>query len=207
VDHDDIDGLLIAIQSGNSTVDYDLNGNGIIDRGDAIHLVESILNSYLGDANLDGRVNAQDLNVVGLNWQASGDCLAWADGNFDGDDDVDAGDLNTIGLKWQQGVAAVAAARVPRAALAVNATSEIVDEAMRKFNNPLELSRVVEAAQAPDRRDSSTLLKAGYRRSGRRDSLARRSKFPLHVIDEIFAEIVNDTLVSQTLGAGQPTPP
>jgi hypothetical protein len=61
-----------------------------------------------GDANLDGRVDALDLNVVSTYWQ--GRDKVWAQGDFTGDGVVDADDLNQLALNWQSGVAATAAA-------------------------------------------------------------------------------------------------
>lgn len=60
-----------------------------------------LASSYLlGDVNLDGRVDAIDLNTVGKNWtqQAS----AWSQGDFDGSGNVDAIDLNMMGRNWQK---------------------------------------------------------------------------------------------------------
>ena len=59
-----------------------------------------------GDANADGRVDAADLNVIGLNWQQTGKTRA--EGDFTGDGLVDAADLNVLGLNWQSGVEAAA---------------------------------------------------------------------------------------------------
>jgi hypothetical protein len=65
-----------------------------------------------GDANLDGSVNAQDLNQVGQNWLASG--TAWSSGDFNGDDSTNAQDLNLVGQNWLSTVpSAAAAAAVP----------------------------------------------------------------------------------------------
>lgn len=60
-----------------------------------------------GDANGDGRVDSQDLNVVGVNWQmlvAGG----IADGDFDESGFVDVNDLNILAVNWQFGVEAAA---------------------------------------------------------------------------------------------------
>ncbi len=56
----------------------------------------------LGDANLDGRVDATDLNAVGLNWLKNG--TVWSNGDFDGSGQVGPSDLNEIGLAWAQSV-------------------------------------------------------------------------------------------------------
>ncbi|MCA9215469.1 MAG: hypothetical protein KDB27_20530, partial [Planctomycetales bacterium] len=42
----------------------DLNGDGAFDVGDRVYLVETILNTFLGDANLDGEFNSSDFVAV-----------------------------------------------------------------------------------------------------------------------------------------------
>lgn len=60
-------------------------------------------NPYLmGDANLDGSVNASDLNDMARNWNQ--EVARWSAGDFNADGIVDARDLNKIGLMWQQSI-------------------------------------------------------------------------------------------------------
>jgi hypothetical protein len=83
----------------------------------------------MGDATLDGRVNATDLNQLGIHWQLASRA-GWQDGDFNGDGNVNAADLNILGLNWQR-VAAVTEPeagshlRVPRAPLPAGAMSPI----------------------------------------------------------------------------------
>ena len=117
VDAADINALFGAIQSMNNAPLFDANNSGSVDQGDVEHLVENILETFFGDANLDRVVDARDLNALGLHWQDSG--AGWADGDFTGDGIVDARDLNLLALNWQKKAAGAAAtARVPRAPLA-----------------------------------------------------------------------------------------
>jgi hypothetical protein len=95
---------------------YDLNEDGILDSQDldAWLATGGAENGFsgpylLGDANLDGTVNAADLNAVGLSWQQTG--KAWSQGDFSVDGFVSSTDLMLIGLNWQ--------AEVPQAAAAV----------------------------------------------------------------------------------------
>ena len=56
-----------------------------------------------GDANDDGVVDSEDLNIVALNWQimVTG---GPGDGDFNDDGKVDAADLNEVALNWLAGV-------------------------------------------------------------------------------------------------------
>jgi hypothetical protein len=121
VDAADINVLFGAISSGNMAAEFDLNNSGAVDQNDVEFLVENIIGTFMGDANLDGKVNAMDLNQVGINWQRM-DGAGWENGDFTGDGAVNAQDLNVIGINWRNGEAAPAAAqRVPRAPLAAAA--------------------------------------------------------------------------------------
>ena len=74
-----------------------------------------------GDANLDGIVDARDMNEMAKNWMTPGD-YGWSGGDFDGNGIADSGDLNVIGVNWQHGVpfdAAVPEPRVPTLLLAL----------------------------------------------------------------------------------------
>ena len=65
-----------------------------------------------GDTNLDGTVNATDLNDLALNWQQTG--RVWSQGDFDGNGSVNAADLNDLALGWQSSIGTVAgSAAVP----------------------------------------------------------------------------------------------
>ena len=109
----DLDGLVNEIVAGSNGAEFDLNGDSVVNSSDLDQwLVDAanengFSNSYLsGDANLDGKVDATDLNVVGLNWQQA--VSSWTAGDFTADGFVDAGDLNDVGLNWQQSNAALA---------------------------------------------------------------------------------------------------
>ena len=78
-----------------ATSRLDLNGDELIEAADltewlSLAATENGLSSqYLeGDANLDGSVDAPDLNAVGRNWVS--DTSAWSEGDFTGDGTVDA---------------------------------------------------------------------------------------------------------------------
>lgn len=55
-----------------------------------------------GDATLDQKVDAFDLNVLASHWQQPDGAL-WSAGDFTGDGKVDAFDLNVLAANWQAG--------------------------------------------------------------------------------------------------------
>jgi hypothetical protein len=115
----DIDILVGEIAAGNTVASLDLNQDGEVNSLD----VESWLSiagnenlgegrSYLaGDADLNGVVEAADLNQVGINWLK--DVRAWSAGDFNADGTVGAPDLNVLGINWQQSAVAASTAAVP----------------------------------------------------------------------------------------------
>lgn len=66
VDSSDIDALFNAIGTGDNSVVFDVNSSGGVNSDDVSHLVENILGTCMGDANLGHSINAADLNQVGL---------------------------------------------------------------------------------------------------------------------------------------------
>ena len=68
-----------------------------------------------GDTNLDGLVNAGDLNDLGVNWQLMA-ATSWGQGDFNYDSSINAADLNELGVNWLSDVTAGAAATVPEPA-------------------------------------------------------------------------------------------
>ncbi len=128
---DDVDALVAAIVEGMNPPEFDLTANEIVDQADLdVWLTLAGLanlpshEAYLpGDADLNGKVDASDLDVVGQNWLQ--DVNGWCSADFNTDGQVDARDLNLLALNWHQDVsgevAAVSHARAPRAPLA-NAT-------------------------------------------------------------------------------------
>ncbi len=62
--------------------------------------VEMVLS---GDANLDGVVDAEDLNRLALHWGDTSN-VGWFEADFNGDGVVDSADLNQIGINWHKQV-------------------------------------------------------------------------------------------------------
>jgi hypothetical protein len=58
--------------------------------------------TYIGDANLDGKVNSTDLAMLSANWVQSG--KGWHQGDFDYNGKVNLLDLILFVNNWQAGV-------------------------------------------------------------------------------------------------------
>ena len=101
VDVADIDLLHDALRANSTAPIYDVDQTGSVDSSDLTHLVEVILGTFYGDANLSGSVDALDLNAVGIHWRTNDVLLSWGDGDFNGDRSVDALDLNLLALNWR----------------------------------------------------------------------------------------------------------
>ena len=107
VDDGDIDLLLRCADAGIANALMDLDADNAVDGADATYLIETILSTWKGDANLDGMVTDLDAGKLGLNWQKSitlGDNPGWADGDWNGDGKVTDLDAGQLGLNWQKGV-------------------------------------------------------------------------------------------------------
>ena len=59
-----------------------------------------LIAAYPGDTNLDGRVDARDLNDLAQRWNQSE--TAWEHGDFTGDGQTNVSDLNLLALNWQK---------------------------------------------------------------------------------------------------------
>ena len=129
----DADALFEQIAIGSHDARFDLTDDGLVNLDDLDAWLALAGQDRLpskqpipgGDANLDGVVNALDLNIVGRNWKQPM-VGGWCDGDFDSNGEVDAADLSVLGKNWlvdvtasQQGVR-----RMPRAALLTEVMSE-----------------------------------------------------------------------------------
>lgn len=56
--------------------------------------------SYAGDANMDGKVDVNDLYLLATHWLSSG---YWSDGDFNYDGTINGQDLGLLGINWQAG--------------------------------------------------------------------------------------------------------
>ena len=94
VDALDVDLLCRAIS--NNDLAFDLNSDQVVDREDQRFLIEDILNTSFGDANLDGIFDSSDLIQIFTHGQYENDQPAdsgWATGDWNCDQEFDSGDL------------------------------------------------------------------------------------------------------------------
>ena len=98
VDAADIDVLCSAIRANNRPEGFDLNGDLLVDVDDMFYLVETVLGSGVGDANLDGIFNSTDFVVIfraGEYEDAFPGNSTWAEGDWNCDGDFSSQDLVT----------------------------------------------------------------------------------------------------------------
>lgn len=95
-DAGDIDILSAAIADNSDDAQFDLNGDGAVNVGDRTTLITDLMNTFSGDANLDGEFNSSDFVAVfsaGEYEDAIAGNSTWATGDFNGDGDFDSGDF------------------------------------------------------------------------------------------------------------------
>ncbi len=109
LDVNDLEALTAEVQAGSTDLQFDVDGNDIVDTNDRSVWITDIKNTFIGDANLDGQVNAEDLNALALSWRST-TATSWSQGDFNADGSVNASDLNELALHWRSGVAAAASA-------------------------------------------------------------------------------------------------
>ena len=110
----DVDALTFAIIGGSMESRFDLNADSLVSVGDLQEwlLIAATKNGFSapylpGDADLNGRIGAPDLNQVALNWRSAAD--KWSEGDFNADGMVDARDLNNLALNWGESIRDAAA--------------------------------------------------------------------------------------------------
>jgi hypothetical protein len=106
LDAQDIDHLYDNLTgSGNPTYNtrHDIDGDGDADPDDVTMLVEDLLGTYFGDANLDGVVDEADLAYVADGWKqhAGEDYYTWGTGDFDGTGYIAESDLAYVADAWK----------------------------------------------------------------------------------------------------------
>ena len=117
-DVDDIDLLTAEILGEANDPVFDVTGDNVVDIADLNQWLSDaatqngFVEAYLpGDADLDGSVDATDLNRLALNWQQNNS--DWSGGDFTTDGVVDSADLNALGVNWRQAIPMASAVSVP----------------------------------------------------------------------------------------------
>ena len=96
VDVGDIDDLAKAIRDEMNNAAFDLDDDGLVTSADHKYLVTEILNTWIGDANLNGEFNTTDFVRVFQQGQYEDEIVGnstWATGDWNGD-----GDFTTVDL-------------------------------------------------------------------------------------------------------------
>ena len=101
----DVDLLVGEMVAGTNEQLFDLSGDGNVDESDLSQwlsdaaLANGFAEAYLpGDSNLDGTIDAVDLNNLAIHWQQ--DVASWLAGDFAVDGNVDSIDLNELAINW-----------------------------------------------------------------------------------------------------------
>ncbi|MFC1759739.1 hypothetical protein ACFL2H_13395, partial [Planctomycetota bacterium] len=90
----DIDALTTAIVSLDTDAKFDLNNDGSVNNADLVAMVVGELNTYIGDANLDGEFSSSDfVFVFGASKYETGQVASWAEGDWNGDQKFNTSDF------------------------------------------------------------------------------------------------------------------
>lgn len=119
----DIDRLVGEVIAGTHGSGLDMTGDGRVNADDLAEwrVIAATENGFAapyleGDANLDGMVDARDLNSVALSWGQSPN--TWSEGDFKGAGSVNAVNLNALAVNWDR--------EIPLAAQAVPEPTSLV---------------------------------------------------------------------------------
>lgn len=77
---------------------YDLSGDDQINDTDMDILIHQLFETEYGDANLDGKVNLEDLAKLATNFDQTN--VGWGEGDFTGDREVDLSDLAKLATNY-----------------------------------------------------------------------------------------------------------
>lgn len=96
IDARDIDLLISSIRESSDDERFDVNQSGHLDHADLTYFVESILETWLGDANLDGEFGSSDLVAVFRFSEYEDDVplnSTWGTGDWNGDGEFSTTDF------------------------------------------------------------------------------------------------------------------
>ena len=147
VDSADADLMNAALAAAVQTTAFDLNSDGQVNVDDLTHLATVHLNTALGDANLDQRVDRADVVALLGNFGRT-DKTGWASGNFNGDTQTGLADLAIL----QSNLNFVAASAPASLAVEVSAASAAASEAAFSPSNDMRVQRLRRSLAASPRR-------------------------------------------------------
>ncbi|MCP4194447.1 MAG: tandem-95 repeat protein [Planctomycetaceae bacterium] len=96
VNRDDINLLCRVIRNGSDEIRFDLSHDGQLDEADLTVLIEDILKTSFGDANLDGRFDSRDFVSIfqaGEYEDSTSKNSTWSEGDWNCDQDFNSADL------------------------------------------------------------------------------------------------------------------
>lgn len=99
LDANDIDVLSAALIDGTIDLRFDLDSDGLVDQGDYTTMVVGVMQTFLGDANLDRRVDFADFILLAENFGRDG---GWATGDFNGTLNTDFTDFLILAQSFGQ---------------------------------------------------------------------------------------------------------
>jgi hypothetical protein len=144
VNNHDIDLLCQRIRNGGAVGNFDLTSDGAVNADDVDRLVEQILGTTAGDANLDGLFNSGDLVQIFQRGQYE-DGIAgnsgWAEGDWDCSGDFDTGDLVTAFQAGSYTAASVAAPRTNVAGAILNSAQSASFASNETGSRPAPIAR------------------------------------------------------------------
>ena len=94
----DIDAIYAALRLVSSDETFDLNEDGEVNDEDVDFLIEDILDTKRGDANLNGTIDIGDFLALSRNFGQSD--AGWTGGDFDGDGTVGVSDFLALSLNF-----------------------------------------------------------------------------------------------------------
>lgn len=95
----DIQAMFATIYEASENRWFDLNFDEVVDELDLIELVTGVLDTAMGDVNLDQKVDLADLARLATNFGTESDAL-WGQGDMNGDGMVDLADLAKIATNF-----------------------------------------------------------------------------------------------------------
>ena len=98
----DIDALHASIHKGVEDPIFDVDGNSVVDQADVDFLLENLLSTTSGDANLDGLVNFADFLLLSAAF-GKPQPQSWSTGDFNGDGQSSFADFLVLSANYGKG--------------------------------------------------------------------------------------------------------